>query len=215
MGVCVRQRRGLTLACGSPHTACTSETDTFNTYKIKQKKRTPNRAKCTRRTTLESKQTGYLQCNGAGLQGGVGREAELHSRVSGGDQQGSSLSQRAAVPHWAGHHHEPGEVAHGTAGELQRPQDTQVVMNVLTSKQQRWIDAAPWLDVHRGDCCGPGCPSAARWAECPRTSRQTSAPEHLAFLTGGTARTPPLAGKYIMHINTLQVTNCTFSCHTI
>lgn len=33
LGVCVRQRRGLTLAWGSRHAACTSESDTSNTYR--------------------------------------------------------------------------------------------------------------------------------------------------------------------------------------
>lgn len=121
----MRQSRGLTLARGSPHIACTSEIGTSNTFKKKAKEQEIRIMQTTKSTvvnTLDTKQTGYLQCDGASLQGGVRGEAELHSRVSGGDQQGSSCRQRADVPHWARHHHEPGEVTHRTAGQLQRPQ---------------------------------------------------------------------------------------------
>lgn len=126
LGVCVRQRRGLTLAWGSPHKARTSETVTSNTFENTAKEQGTQIMQTRKSTvvnTLGTKQTGYLECNCASLQGGVRGEAQLHSRVSGGDQQGSSCSQGATVPQRTRHHHEPGEVAHGTARQLQGPRD--------------------------------------------------------------------------------------------
>lgn len=153
--------------------------------------------------TLETKHTDYLEGDCSSLQGGFRGEAQLHSRVSSGDQQGSSGSERAAVPHWARHHHEPGEVAHGGARQLQRPQDwcreeCFQGQREPGKEKMRWTDESPWLDVLRGDCCGPRCLSAAPSAGCPRTSRQTSAAEPLSSLSGGKAHTPPLAKRVDM-----------------